>query len=110
MEAHFGGRIRAAYGKDHVKMEDKRPPTDAEDTTLYGEFISSFDAWTGTQGTHKRGRELEEIGRIMDMSKQKNRKSSDQSNRSRQSQSNQRQQNRQDQNQQQNRQDQSPSN
>lgn len=70
-------------------MEDKGPPKDVEDSTLYGEFIASFDAWTGTQGTHKRGRELEEIGRMIDMSKQKNRGRKTQSNQSRKSQQNQ---------------------
>lgn len=41
-------------------MEDKKPPMDIEDTTLFGEFISTFHHWTGTQGTHSRGRELED--------------------------------------------------
>lgn len=44
-------------------MKRNRPPLDNEDATLYGEFISSFDAWTGTEGTHKRGRELEQKGK-----------------------------------------------
>jgi len=44
-------------------MRDNEPPEDIEDTTLFGEFIATFDAWTGTQGTHDRGRELAEKGR-----------------------------------------------
>ena len=44
-------------------MGEKEPPKDVEDTTLYGEFIATFDHWTGTQGTHSRGRELEEKGK-----------------------------------------------
>ena len=44
-------------------MKEKEPPQDIEDTTLFGEFIATFDHWTGTQGTHSRGRELEEKGK-----------------------------------------------
>ena len=44
-------------------MKENHPPQDIEDTTLYGEFIATFDAWTGTQETHRRGRELAEKGK-----------------------------------------------
>jgi hypothetical protein len=44
-------------------MKENEPPEDIEDTTLFGEFIATFDRWTGTQGTHDRGRELEGKGK-----------------------------------------------
>jgi len=44
-------------------MHDNEPPEDIEDTTLFGEFIATFDAWTGTQGTHDRGQELQDKGK-----------------------------------------------
>lgn len=34
-----------------------------EDTTLYGEFISSFDQWTTMDNQRKRVRHLEEISK-----------------------------------------------
>jgi len=34
-----------------------------QDKSAYGEFISTFHAWTGQEGTHKRGAELQEKGK-----------------------------------------------
>ncbi|MBM7581741.1 hypothetical protein JOD02_000578 [Caldicoprobacter guelmensis] len=34
-----------------------------QDKSAYGEFISTFHAWTGLEGTHKRGAELQEKGK-----------------------------------------------
>jgi len=33
------------------------------DKSAYGEFVSTFHAWTGLEGTHKRGAELQEKGK-----------------------------------------------
>ena len=30
-----------------------------QDKSAYGEFVSTFHAWTGLEGTHKRGAELQ---------------------------------------------------
>jgi len=34
-----------------------------QDKSAYGEFLSTFHAWTGLEGTHKRGAELQEKGK-----------------------------------------------
>jgi hypothetical protein len=34
-----------------------------QDKSAYGEFVSSFHAWTSQEGTHKRGAELQEKGK-----------------------------------------------
>ncbi|MGI6189585.1 MAG: hypothetical protein GX041_02685 [Clostridiales bacterium] len=33
------------------------------DKSAYGEFVSTFHAWTGLEGTHKRGAELQDKGK-----------------------------------------------
>ena len=33
------------------------------DKSAYGEFVSTFHAWRGLEGTHKRGAELQEKGK-----------------------------------------------
>ncbi|NLO83626.1 MAG: hypothetical protein GX094_11340 [Clostridiales bacterium] len=33
------------------------------DKSAYGEFVSTFHAWTGLEGTHKRGAELQKKGK-----------------------------------------------
>lgn len=35
-----------------------------QDKSAYGEFVATFHAWTGLEGTHKRGAELQEKGKV----------------------------------------------
>lgn len=53
------------------KLEGKKLiPKDDEvkeilgDKSAYGEFVATFHAWTGLEGTHKRGAELQQKGKI----------------------------------------------
>lgn len=49
------------------KRKNVRTDEDIEDTTMYGEFISSFDQWTTTDKQKKR---VEHIERITDKNKE----------------------------------------
>lgn len=49
--------------KKHVK-KDNSVSDILGDKSAYGEFVSTFHAWTGLEGTHKRGAELQEKGKI----------------------------------------------
>lgn len=66
-----GGRIAL-----EKKLENKKPFLEDEplhkddmvkdllgDKSAYGEFVATFHAWTGLEGTHKRGAELQEKGK-----------------------------------------------
>jgi hypothetical protein len=49
--------------KNKRVSKDDVPEDILQDKSAYGEFVSTFHAWTGQEGTHKRGAELQYKGK-----------------------------------------------